>query len=98
VISKKDILKELSDLARKQLARKRKFALVNNGLKKSGKVVNESSDIEIELTGKQVKELDSIFKEFGSDLNAVLQSNLDEKFNLNTQRCHRQNLKKWVLR
>jgi hypothetical protein len=79
VISKKDILKELSDLARKQLDRKRKFALVNNGLKKSGKVVNESSDIEIELTGKQVKELDNIFKEFGSDLNAVLQSNLDEK-------------------
>jgi hypothetical protein len=61
-------LTELSKFARKQLARKRKFYMVN-----------ESNDIQIELTGKQVKELDTIFKEFGSDLNNVLQSNLEEK-------------------
>lgn len=61
-------LVELSDFARKQLARKRKFYMVN-----------ESGDLEIELTGKEVKELDMIFKKFDSDLNMVLQTNLDEK-------------------
>jgi hypothetical protein len=79
VISKSDILKELSDFARKQLQRKRRFALVNNGTEKTGNSINESGDVQIELTGKQVKELDVIFKKFGSDLNTVLQSNLDEK-------------------
>lgn len=72
-------LTELSDFARKQLARKRKFALVNNGTKKFGKKINESGDLEIELTGKEVKELDMIFNKFDSDLNLVLQTNLDEK-------------------
>jgi hypothetical protein len=42
-------------------------------------VVNESSDVQIELSGKQVKELDTIFKEFGSNLNNVLQTELEEK-------------------
>ena len=70
---------ELSDFARKQLARKRKFALVNNGTKKFGNKINESGDLEIELTGKEVKELDMIFNKFDSDLNLVLQTNLDEK-------------------
>lgn len=79
MISKSDILKELSDFARKQLQRKRRFALVNNGTEKTGNSINESGDVQIELTGKQVKELDVIFKKFGSDLNTVLQSNLDEK-------------------
>jgi hypothetical protein len=79
VISKSDILKELSDFARKQLQRKRRFALVNNGTEKTGNRINESDDVQIELTGKQVKELDVIFKKFGSDLNTILQSNLDEK-------------------
>lgn len=72
-------LTELSDYARKQLQRKRKFALVNNGVEKKGRSVNESGDVQIELTGRQVKELDTIFKQFGSDLNNVLQSNLEEK-------------------
>ena len=72
-------MKELSDFARKQLQRKRRFALVNNGTEKTGNSINESGDVQIELTGKQVKELDVIFKKFGSDLNTVLQSNLDEK-------------------
>ena len=79
MISKSDILKELSDFARKQLQRKRRFALVNNGTEKTGNRINESDDVQIELTGKQVKELDVIFKKFGSDLNTILQSNLDEK-------------------
>jgi hypothetical protein len=79
VISKSELLKELSDFARKQLERKKKFALVNNGTERIGNRINESDDVQIELTGKQVKELDVIFKKFGSDLNSVLQSNLDEK-------------------
>ena len=79
MISKSDILKELSDFARKQLQRKKRFALVNNGTEKTGNRINESDDVQIELTGKQVKELDVIFKKFGSDLNTVLRSNLDEK-------------------
>jgi hypothetical protein len=72
-------LSELSDFGRKQLARKRKFALVNNGVNLKGRSINESGDVQIELTGKQVKELDTIFKEFDSDLNNVLQTNLEEK-------------------
>ena len=79
MISKSELLKELSDFARKQLQRKRRFALVNNGTEKTGNRINESDDVQIELTGKQVKELDVIFKKFGSDLNTILQSNLDEK-------------------
>lgn len=38
--------------------------------------ITESNEVEIELTGKQVKELDQIFKQFGADLNYVLS---DEK-------------------
>lgn len=73
-------LTELSDFARKQLARKKKFALVNNGVSKPEKRrITESGDIEIKLSGEEVKELDKIFKRFGSDLNAVLQVELDEK-------------------
>jgi hypothetical protein len=43
------------------------------------RMVNEdANDVRIELTGKQVKELDTIFKEFGSNLNNVLQTDLEE--------------------
>lgn len=73
-------LTELSDFVRKQLARKKKFALVNNGVNKTGKRrITESGDVEIKLSGQEVKELDAIFKRFGSDLNAVLQVELEEK-------------------
>lgn len=72
-------LREMSDYGRKQLRRKKKFALVNNGTEKSGRSINESGDVQIELTGKQVKELDTIFKQFGSNLNNVLQTELEEK-------------------
>jgi len=72
-------LTELSDYARKQLARKKKHYMVNlNGVQKNGNSINESGDVHVELTGKQVKELDKIFDEFGSDLNSVLTSNLEE--------------------
>lgn len=72
-------LTELSDFARKQLARKKKFYMANlNSVQKKGKLVNESGEVQIELTGKQVKELDKLFKEFGSDLDNVLTSNLEE--------------------
>ena len=76
---KKIRLQELSDFARKQLQRKKKFALVNNGTQKKGRSINESGDVQIELTGKQVKELDTIFKQFGSNVNNVLQTELEEK-------------------
>lgn len=43
------------------------------------RMVNEDTgDVQIELTGKEVKELDTIFNEFGSDLDSVLSSNLEE--------------------
>lgn len=78
---KKIRLQELSDFARKQLARKKKFYTVNlSGVTpKKGRKLNESGDVQIELSGKQVKELDTIFKEFGSNLNNVLQTELEEK-------------------
>jgi len=80
LITKEDILRELSNYARKQLARKKKFAMaMASGTSESKKTkVNESGDVEIQLTGKQVKELDTIFKRFGSDINAVLTTDLDE--------------------
>lgn len=79
MISKRDILEELSKYAKKQLQRKRRFALVNNGTEKKGHSINETGEVEIQLTGKQVKELDTIFKNFNSDLGAVLDFGLDEK-------------------
>lgn len=79
MISKKDILEELSKYAKKQLQRKRRFALVNNGTEQKGHSINETGEVEIQLTGKQVKELDTIFKNFNSDLGAVLDFGLDEK-------------------
>lgn len=81
MITKKDIIRELTDYARRQLARKRKFymANLNNGVSNSGTKINEMGDVQIELTGKQVKELDTIFKKFNSDLGAVLDFGLDEK-------------------
>lgn len=82
MITKKDIIRELSDYAQKQLARKRKFymANLNNGVTKKGRNINEATgDVQIQLTGKQVKELDTIFKKFNSDLGAVLELGLDEK-------------------
>lgn len=82
MITKKDIIRELTDYAQKQLARKRKFymANLNNGVTKKGRNINEATgDVQIQLTGKQVKELDTIFKKFNSDLGAVLELGLDEK-------------------
>jgi len=82
VITKKDIIRELTDYARKQLSRKKKFymANLNNGVTKKGRNINEATgDVQIQLTGKQVKELDTIFKKFNSDLGAVLELGLDEK-------------------
>lgn len=78
---KKIRLQELSDFARKQLARKKKFYMVNlSGVApKKGRKLNELGDVEIELSGQEVKELDAIFKKFGSDLNTVLKVGLDEK-------------------
>lgn len=81
MITKKDIIRELTDYAQKQLSRKRKFymANLNNGVTKKGRNIDEATgDVEIELTGQQVKELDVIFKRFGSDINAVLTTDLDE--------------------
>lgn len=78
-MNRQELIRELSDYARKQLERKKKFALVNNGITKSGSKINETGEIEIQLTGKQVKELDTIFKKFNSDLGAVLDLGLDEK-------------------
>lgn len=82
-MNKKNIrLQELSDFARKQLARKKKFYMVNlnSKLPNPGKRrISESDDVQIELTGKQVKELDTIFKQFGSNVNNVLQTELEEK-------------------
>ena len=68
---KKIRLQELSDFARKQLARKKKFYMVNlSGVApKKGRKLNESGDVQIELTGKQVD----------SNLNNVLQTELEEK-------------------
>ena len=82
MITKEDILRELTDYARRQLARKKKFAMaMSSGVSETKKrKVNENGDVEVELTGQQVKELDAIFKRFGSDINSVLvPTNLDEK-------------------
>lgn len=73
-------LSELSDYARKQIQRKKKFALVNNGKSPSKKKpIRESEDVIVDLDAKQVKELDRVFSRFDSDLNLVLQSDLSEK-------------------
>lgn len=77
---KKIRLQELSDFARKQLRRKKKFALINNGMSKPEKRrISEDGNVEIELSGQEVKQLDTIFKKFGSDLNQILKVGLDEK-------------------
>lgn len=53
---------------------------LNSKLPARGKKrISESGDVQIELTGKQVKELDTIFKQFDSNLNNVLQTELEEK-------------------
>lgn len=75
-------LREMSDYGNKQLRRKKKFYMVNlnSKLPTPGKRrISESGDVQIELTGKQVKELDTIFKQFGSNVNNVLQTELEEK-------------------
>lgn len=74
-MKKKQIrIQEVSDYYKKQIMRRKKFQRAYGE-----NVVNESSDVQIELSGKQVKELDTIFKEFGSNLNNVLQTELEEK-------------------
>ncbi len=75
-------LREMSDYGRKQLRRKKKFYMVNlnSKLPTPGKRrISESGDVQIELSGKQVKELGTIFKQFGSNVNNVLQTELEEK-------------------
>jgi hypothetical protein len=72
-------LTELSDFARKQLARKRKFALVNNGTEKTGRKINENTgEIEIPLSADQIKRFDSFLKKVGGDVNLLLSSDLEE--------------------
>lgn len=79
MITRENIISELTKFAKKQLARKKKFYMVNlNSVQKKGHSINESGDVEIQLSGDQVKELDKLFKEFGSDLDTVLTSNLEE--------------------
>ena len=47
---------------------------------KKRKHVNESNgDVEVELNGKQLQELDKIFDKFKSDLNQVVDVQLEEK-------------------
>lgn len=60
-------LTELSDFARKQLARKRKFYMVN-----------ESSEVSIPLSADQIKRFDSFLKKVGGDINLVLSSDIEE--------------------
>ena len=78
-MNKKQIrLQEVSDYYKKQIQRRKKFQLAYGENTKNVKI-NESGDVQIELTGKQVKELDTIFKQFDSNLNNVLQTELEEK-------------------
>jgi hypothetical protein len=78
-VKKKQIrIEEVSNYYKKQIMRRKKFQRAY-GENKINKVVKENDELEIELTGKQVKELDTIFKRFGSDLDFVLDSNLNEK-------------------
>jgi hypothetical protein len=58
---------ELSDFARKQLARKRKFYMVN-----------ESTEVAIPMSLDQIKRFDSFLKKVGGDVNLLLSSDLEE--------------------
>jgi hypothetical protein len=60
-------LTELSDFARKQLARKRKFYMVN-----------ESTEVAIPMSLDQIKRFDSFLKKVGGDVNLLLSSDLEE--------------------
>ena len=46
---------------------------------KKWRMINEQGDVQVEITPKQLKELDKIFSEFGSDVNQVVQTQLEEK-------------------
>lgn len=57
MISKSELLKELSDFARKQLERKKKFALVNNGVEPEGEKIEDSvDDTESEISSSNIEE------------------------------------------
>jgi hypothetical protein len=60
-------LTELSKFARKQLARKRKFYMVN-----------ESTEVAIPMSLDQIKRFDSFLKKVGGDVNLLLSSDLEE--------------------
>ena len=52
----------------------------NQTIRKKWRMVNESNgDVEVELNGKQLQELDKIFDKFKSDLNQVVDVQLEEK-------------------
>ena len=52
----------------------------NQTRRKKWRMVNESNgDVEVELNGKQLQELDKIFDKFKSDLNQVVDVQLEEK-------------------
>jgi hypothetical protein len=60
-------LNELSQFARKQLARKKRFYMVN-----------ESTEVAIPMSLDQIKKFDSFLKKVGGDVNLLLSSDLEE--------------------
>ena len=46
---------------------------------KKWRMINEQGDVEVEITPKQLKQLDKIFSRFNSDVNQVIQTQLEEK-------------------
>jgi hypothetical protein len=60
-------LNELSQFARKQLARKKRFYMVN-----------ESTEVTIPMSLDQIKKFDSFLKKVGGDVNLLLSSDLEE--------------------
>ena len=63
----KNRLNELSQFARKQLARKKRFYMVN-----------ESTEVAIPMSLDQIKKFDSFLKKVGGDVNLLLSSDLEE--------------------
>jgi len=53
--------------------------LLNEETKKRKHVNESSGDVEVELNGKQLQQLDKIFDKFKSDLNQVVDVKIDEK-------------------
>lgn len=65
----KKILKRLKEDTKQSRERRKKFRMVNE----------TTGDIEIPLTGKQLKQLDVIFSEYKSDLDQIVDLKLEEK-------------------